>query len=251
MKKQTDRTPVAGVAAATHPVEPCSWRRNSFTLIELLVVIAIIAILASLLLPSLRNAKDLAKRTVCAGSLRQIGCATLMYAGDYQEFLPIPYSSNYPYATNSDGGGLPECKGIVYLLPYVGGQSIYDTDQAKGKFFCPGSDRFSFEYTWQGYSTKSSSYAQYCGMWYPYHAATYYPHSPSSTRDDPKWLCWSDIVWRSPGSGAYTANHAGGDGVPAGSSSVFLDGHVAWAGWSRLTNVIARVGVEYQYVATE
>lgn len=59
----------------------------SFTLIELLVVIAIVAILAALLLPSLARARDKAKTAFCAGNLRQLGTAMLMYADDNKDLL--------------------------------------------------------------------------------------------------------------------------------------------------------------------
>jgi prepilin-type N-terminal cleavage/methylation domain-containing protein/prepilin-type processing-associated H-X9-DG protein len=56
--------------------------RRAFTLIELLVVIAIVAILAAMLLPSLRRGQDSAKRVKCASNLRQLGVAMQMYIGD-------------------------------------------------------------------------------------------------------------------------------------------------------------------------
>ena len=62
--------------------------KKGFTLIELLVVIAIIALLVSILIPSLAMAKELARRAICSGQFRHIALAANMYAAQNDQNLP-------------------------------------------------------------------------------------------------------------------------------------------------------------------
>lgn len=61
--------------------------KKAFSLIELLVVIAIIAILASLLMPALRSAKETARQAICSGNLKQLYIHSMNYEQDYNDYI--------------------------------------------------------------------------------------------------------------------------------------------------------------------
>lgn len=85
-------------------------KKKGFTLIELLVVVAIIALLISILLPSLSRARELAKRAVCASNLRGIGQGEHIYSNDNAEWFPHHF-----YFSNVTGNPVPMTSGVQYI----------------------------------------------------------------------------------------------------------------------------------------
>lgn len=89
-------------------------RKKNFTLIELLVVIAIIAILASMLLPALSQAREKSKAATCLNNLKQQYMFAAQYIADNKDLMPnnLKYQTSLMFYYNPelyDTGGYDGC----------------------------------------------------------------------------------------------------------------------------------------------
>lgn len=121
-------------------------RRHAFTLVELLVVIGIIALLISILLPTLNRAREAANRTKCLSNLRSIGQMVHMYANQYSGNIPIgyaggsnqgstTYTSNYWMLRNAPAE-TPPYRFVALGLLYPAG-FITQSEGEGPLFYCP------------------------------------------------------------------------------------------------------------------
>jgi prepilin-type processing-associated H-X9-DG protein len=95
-------------------------------LIELLVVVAIVAVLAALLMPALKRAREMGQAAACAGNLRQIGAAALCYASDHDGFVMAPAGWRFWQYPSTTGGNpataLSSLSDFGYLGPPAAGK---------------------------------------------------------------------------------------------------------------------------------
>ncbi|HPF39351.1 MAG TPA: prepilin-type N-terminal cleavage/methylation domain-containing protein [Phycisphaerae bacterium] len=127
-------------------------RRRGFTLIELLVVVAIIALVISILVPSLNGARRRARQVKCLSNVRQHGLAFILYAADYDDQLPyfsegVPGDAGSPaYTSLQDpreaGGKLWYELLVEHGAAYEGfeAQISHHNDPRVGVWLCPSVD---------------------------------------------------------------------------------------------------------------
>jgi prepilin-type N-terminal cleavage/methylation domain-containing protein len=227
-------------------------REPAFTLIELLVVVAIIAILASLLLPVLSQAKAQAKRAQCLNNQRQLGLTWVIYAEDYGEVM-VPNGGRLPGGgdkANSWVGGwfhsfVPAFTNQAYILdrkyaPFA------DYLKSAGTYKCP-SDKESYlqskgrpvpqirSYAMNLYLAPLPTFLPYTSTKYRVYRKTTDLASPANLflfQDvNPQNICTPAFIVAMTGTGSdgffhYPATHHIRSGVVS-----FTDGHVEAHRW--------------------
>ena len=171
--------------------------KTGFTLVELLVVIGIIALLISILLPSLGKARRAAMNVACASNLRQIGLALTMYGSENKDNFPPP-----SWVRNTNGASWD-----VRLLPYMGKQVTWDAAGGQispsgfnsGAFRCPFDDASGW--TYGAYGRKSYSinwgdgYSDNGREYYPFVMPAPWEPNPSRPTGCGRWKASSFVCW--------------------------------------------------------
>ena len=203
---------------------------RSFTLIELLVVIAIIAILASMLLPALAQARSKARSISCLAQMKQLGLGLFLYADAHDgrgiNAIPIP---GMPRGSQNDNVNWWR----FYLHPYIGDWKVFVCADGIRSVANASDSRHQFHMNY-GYNSSLGSRSMY---------SVKNPSTLLAFSDASHWnangcggrsAAWANVTKRPSGNGCNANNSS--NWVEActrhnnGSNVAFVDGHAAWMG---------------------
>jgi len=235
-------------------------KRKGFTLIELLVVIAIIAILAAILFPVFQKARDKAKTSTCLAHGRELGEASMMYMGDWDDRFPSSASNaqiseltkrinnhyDWPGTPSVDESGNVWSMGLaqykyIHLYRYVKNDKIWICPNPAGLY----GKRYAFGYlcSWLPRSTddfvdgdrgfhddegRGRTIADVEAKDAKGETACGSRYMPPTKKI--MWMCYGLGPWAKThvGTGSWAPNVFPDFPHQGGSTYVYADGHAAW-----------------------
>jgi len=243
---------------------PGGW---GFTLVELLVVVAILALLLTLLIPSLRLALEASRRATCASNLRTLAMGALVYSGDADGQLPfaVGYSSHFVcisargwsgrfqgWGSNEANGGRWTTSTEALVERYLGGRAgsdacvphatrcpsnrarMSDSAALGGTGFYPDNVSDLTSYQFMGYTGWYRSVASADGF---DKAAALFPFTTANAsrlavKYGQSYLLFQDwLNVKELNQARYFSNHGVAPYDGTGANSAFHDGHVRWTRW--------------------
>ena len=215
-------------------------RNQAFTLAETLVVVTVIVLLLSVLLPSLRFARESARISVCASNLHQLGVMILTYATDHNGDLPpYPATATKPQRIHQD---------VAPILLNDYGASVdvfYCPSQRQSIEYPPGSgnirplaDTATHEWCFFTDEFGVNPFITYMILMnVPFVSAS---ESPRRLYQDGEDLpLFADFLMDVPSISGYIVNHTSPPGGatfsdPRGGHKLFIEGHVEWIEWDEV-----------------